>query len=353
VHRGDLVTAAITLVRNWQESAGSARWRERAKGSYEQWAEIMGGILAAAGVAGFLANDDALREAAAPEAADLRAFVAAWAERFQQSPVTCKMLMPLASRVENAQPQLLTNTESTKGGESGQDLLGALLGNGNERSRETRLGFLLNEHKDRVFGAWRIVEAKRDSRSGGRRWQVAPAGGPESAVRCSTLHNVGGTETPNVMQLSTSGEIGFREVSHNVAVRLEQSNAREGKTPATDAPAQAHARTCVENPAQRTATLCETSQKAQSPEVDSCITLEPGEGQTLCNVLENDANVMRLGLDDYLGRDLGPGELEAAMAAANAAGAAFRQLPAGGGMYRLVVDHAPAWANADDLALGL
>jgi hypothetical protein len=81
--------------------------------------------------------------------------------------------------------------------------------------------------------------------------------------------------------------------------------------------------------------------------------LEPGEGQTLCNVLENDANVMRLGLDDYLGRDLGPGELEAAMAAANAAGAAFRQLPAGGGMYRLVVDHAPAWANADDLALGL
>lgn len=351
-HRDDLVTAAVTLTRNWQENAAGRRWHERAKGSFEQWAEIMGGILDAAGVAGFLANDDQLREQAAPEVADLRAFVAAWAARFGQTPVSVKQLMSIASTVDAAQPQLLTGAEQGKDAtDGGQNLLGTLLGNGNERSRETRLGFLLNDHRDRVFGNWRIVEAKRDSRTNGRRWQVVPAGGPDSAVRCSTLHNVDPQTLCEENSLSTSGDLANREIPHNVAVRLEQSNARAEKNASTDAPAQAHARTRVENPPKRYATLCETSQKAQTPEVDSSITLGQKEGETLCNVLQNGPNVLQNGLDAYLGRDLTPAELGTALQLANAAGARFRQLPAGGGLYRMIVDWTPepATDDADEL----
>lgn len=350
-HRDALVTAAVTLTRNWQENANGRGWHGRAKGSFEQWTEIMGGILDAAGVAGFLANDDELRAQAAPELADLRTFVAAWAARFGQTPVSVKMLMPLASTTEsvdqdaNGKPAVV---------QYGDDLLGALLGNGNERSRQTKLGFVLNGHKDRVFGAWRIVEAEADSRSGSRKWQVVPAAPHQLAPartggvaeRCRTLQNVDDKKIPNVMRLSTTGVLAFREESHNVAERLEESYAREEKKPATDARTDAAARMCEVDRPKRSATLCETSRKAQSPVVDSRITLEPAEGQTFCNVLQNGGNVLQNGLDAYLGRDLTTPELELAVMAANAAGAEFLQLPAGGGLWRIIV-------NALDPAVGL
>ena len=70
------------------------------------------------------------------------------------------MLMPIASTVED-----WTEDDGGKRAlvKSGDDLhLATCSGRRHARSRETRLGFVLAEHKDRVFGEWRIVEADRD-----------------------------------------------------------------------------------------------------------------------------------------------------------------------------------------------
>ena len=63
----------------------------------------------------------------------------------------------------------------------GDDILSAQLGDGNERSRVTRLGLLLNEYKGRVFGEYRIVEAKQDARTKSRSWKLEPAPIPAAA----------------------------------------------------------------------------------------------------------------------------------------------------------------------------
>lgn len=355
-HRDALVTAAVTLVRNWQENAAGRRWRERAKGSFEQWAEIMGGILDAAGVPGFLANDDELRAQAAPETADLRAFVAAWAARFGQSPVTVKMLMPLASTIESVEQDANGKPAMVQ---DGDDLLGALLGNGNARSRETRLGLLLNDHKDRVFGEWRIMEGKRDSHNKNRTWIVQPARtGGDSAERCGTLRNVANAENANVPQLSTTGEIGFREVLRNVAEPFGESNTRAEKTPATEADtdvsAGTPARVCIVDSPKGSATFRNVSQKAQSPEVDSCGTLAQVEGQRFRNVPQKGGNVPQNGgLDAYLDRDLTQAEFEAARQAAYAAGLDVQPQPLGGWMWRISVRAPEPAGGGDDVIAGL
>lgn len=339
-HRDELVTAAIVLVRNWLENAGGRRWHGRAKGSFEQWAEIMGGILDAASEPGFLANDDELREQAAPETADLRAFVAAWTARFGKSPVTVKMLMPIASTVED-----WTEDDGGKRAlvKSGDDLLGNMLGDGTPRSRETRLGFVLAEHKDRVFGEWRIVEADRDPRSKSRMWKVTPARPTydDSAERCGTLRNVDEPETANVPRLSTTGDLAFREVSRNVAERLEQFNAQEEKTAITDTPGHDNVCTYVGTPANVPQRSAEFRENLTFPVVDSARNVG---GQTFRNVPQNEAERSAGGLDGYLARDLTPAELAAALSASNTAGVQLTQLPAGGGLWR--VNLAPATNGA-------
>lgn len=64
-NRGRLVDAALTLVRNWVdggEVVGDGETvplaSERTLGTFERWAEVVGGILAAAGIKGFLGNRD-------------------------------------------------------------------------------------------------------------------------------------------------------------------------------------------------------------------------------------------------------------------------------------------------------
>jgi putative DNA primase/helicase len=91
-NRARLASAALTLVRHWQDGRVEARTEgghlfvrgdereasERTMGSYESWAEVIGGILHAAGVKGFLGNLDRLRVEANPDAREGRAFVEAW-----------------------------------------------------------------------------------------------------------------------------------------------------------------------------------------------------------------------------------------------------------------------------------
>jgi hypothetical protein len=115
-HRGLLVWAALVLVQHW--IAGGRRPGTDARlGSYESWAETVGGIPASAGIQGFLANRAAFAAVADAESAEWTRFVADWWESFGADPVEMGALFPLAgSRLPD------------------------VLGDGADRSQRTRLG---------------------------------------------------------------------------------------------------------------------------------------------------------------------------------------------------------------------
>ena len=79
-NRARLVAACLTLCQAWI-AAGRPRGT-RTIGSYENWAQVLGGVLEVAGIEGFLGNLDEMMEASDGEGAVWRSFVSAWWDRF-------------------------------------------------------------------------------------------------------------------------------------------------------------------------------------------------------------------------------------------------------------------------------
>lgn len=162
-HRGDLVHAALTLVRAWQRAGSPSGARNL--GSYEAWAAVMGGILDVAGIPGFLANLDEFRGETDSEEEANRSFVTAWHDKFGDAVVGVSDLLPVASNDLN-------------------------LGDGTERSQKTRLGRHLGRLRDRVVAGYRVSRAGKDGRAGTIRWRLedapvpppAPDPGPDADV---------------------------------------------------------------------------------------------------------------------------------------------------------------------------
>jgi hypothetical protein len=198
-NRGRLVAACLTLCRAWI-AAGRPRG-VRSIGGFEAWAQVMGGVLDVAGVAGFLGNLDEMLAAADAEGAMWHGFVAAWWGRFGSAEVGIVDLYAVAIQVE---PPLE-------------------LGSGNDRSQRTRLGIALGRIRDRIFRLDRQavrIEA-RGTYQRAQRWRLAPrqaAGGDGQAM--------GSSDLVNVVNL---GEPGAPEV-HD-AIRLENNGAHEAREP--------------------------------------------------------------------------------------------------------------------------
>ena len=79
-NRARLVAACLTLCQAWI-AAGRPRGTATI-GSYENWAQVLGGVLEVAGIEGFLGNLDEMMEASDSEGAVWRSFVSAWWDRF-------------------------------------------------------------------------------------------------------------------------------------------------------------------------------------------------------------------------------------------------------------------------------
>jgi hypothetical protein len=138
-HRGELVWAVLTLVQAWLAAgrpAGAA-----SLGSYERWAEVIGGILAYHGIPGFLADRADFHDIVDVEGAPWQSFVAAWWTAFEDREVGVADLFPLA---EN---------EGFNGGD------------GDERARRAAFGRLLAAHRDQIFSDCQILR-------GGKRHQA-------------------------------------------------------------------------------------------------------------------------------------------------------------------------------------
>jgi hypothetical protein len=124
-NRGLLAWSALTLIRAW-----IVRGRPKGTamlGMFEQWAEVMGGILDNAGIVGFLTNLEEFYEESDAEGTTWRAFMAAWWEAEVDREVLVKELFPVA--VESGLP----------------------LGDGKEQSQKVTLGKMLTEKRDRVY----------------------------------------------------------------------------------------------------------------------------------------------------------------------------------------------------------
>ena len=131
-NRARLVSACLTLCQTWI-AAGRPRGT-RTIGSYENWAQVLGGLLQVAGIEGFLGNIEELMEASDAEGAVWRSFVSAWWDRFGTAEVGTNDLYETALGCE---PPLQ-------------------LGSGNDRSQRIRLGKALGRLRDRVFQLKRV-----------------------------------------------------------------------------------------------------------------------------------------------------------------------------------------------------
>lgn len=91
-HRGELVHALLTIARSWY-AAGCPKDDSLPRlGSFESWAETVGGMLAHAGVQGFLSNLDELYENADSETEEWTGFLETWQSKLGEKALAAKIL---------------------------------------------------------------------------------------------------------------------------------------------------------------------------------------------------------------------------------------------------------------------
>ena len=149
-NRPRLVAACLTLCQAWI-AAGKPR-ASRTIGSYENWAQIIGGVLEVAGIPGFLGNLDEMMEASDSEGAVWRSFVSDWWDRFGTAEVGTVDLFAIAQTLEPPLP----------------------LGTGNDQSQRVRLGKALPKMRDRIFrcGGLDLRLASAGKYQGAARWRL-------------------------------------------------------------------------------------------------------------------------------------------------------------------------------------
>jgi hypothetical protein len=145
-HRGELVWAVLIMVSEWV-AQGKPLSKCKRLGSFERWSDIVGGILGAVGIPGFLDNQNLLYEAADLEGAAFKIFVEEWWDEFQDRKVSVSELFPVADRLDNFE-----------------------LNGHSEQARRIFLGKEIARHRDRVFGQWRIESTGKVRRA--VRWKL-------------------------------------------------------------------------------------------------------------------------------------------------------------------------------------
>ena len=162
-HRAELVGACLTLAANYFAGeldvyAGDYQRPDVADvlASFPAWSKIMGGILKAAGIPGFLGNLDKLHAEATVAVNEHAAMLADWFER-------------------QAQPYTLRELPGVLGAHPAQGIREAelpleLRGHGDKF--EVKLGTWLRDHRDEVIGGYRV--RKVDGRPS--KWRVEKVG---------------------------------------------------------------------------------------------------------------------------------------------------------------------------------
>lgn len=154
-HRHELVWAFLVLIQNWI-ARGRPEWRGEVLGSYEDWCRIVGGVLSAAHVDGFLANREELYARTDAVSEEWRRFVAAWSEAHGHRPAAVGDLVDAARELL---PSVFTKMRDDP----------------TDRAVRTRLGKALTEQRDRRFGDDFIRYDGIDKHTKGALWHLEAA----------------------------------------------------------------------------------------------------------------------------------------------------------------------------------
>ena len=165
-NRGRLVWACLVLARHWLARGRPSPSCPR-PGMFEGWGEVVGGVLEAAGIQGFLENVlEVYEEAeASPLLERARGLVRMWWVRFGEQEVTAGQLL------EAAQQEGLEEEPAGK----------------REKDRQARrLGTMLRQLRGRVFDleatTVRVTKAGVDARTKQGRWRLVRLNGPQGGA---------------------------------------------------------------------------------------------------------------------------------------------------------------------------
>jgi hypothetical protein len=162
-HRAELLAAVLTLARAWW-AAGQPAPNVRALGSFEQWTNVVGGILENSGIPGFLDNLDDVYAATDDEAEGWENFLAAWHEQWGDDP------LPVAEIV-----RALADTDGALHNALPAELAGALDRTApNSASFKIKLGKALRAKEHTRYGPQdlHLHVAGRTTRGGQPLWRV-------------------------------------------------------------------------------------------------------------------------------------------------------------------------------------
>ncbi len=160
--RFDLLRACLVLCQHWL--AEGRPMGSQTMGRFESYARVMGGILDAAGVEGFLANRSKMI-GRNPEATRWAALVAAWHAKHGVGLVTCSDLW------------------TTITGDADLSVAFAdLIGDGKELSQKQRLGKAIEKQANQVWDSWRITRSSVRARNGSAVYRLKPASDPQIDV---------------------------------------------------------------------------------------------------------------------------------------------------------------------------
>jgi hypothetical protein len=154
-HRHDLVWAFLVLVQNWI-ARGRPEGRGELLGSYEHWSRVVGGVLDAANISGFLENREELYARTDAVSEEWRRFVAAWRETHGDRPIAVGDLVDAAR-------ELLTSVFAKTRDDA------------SDRSVRTRLGKALTEQRDRRYGDDFLRYEGIDKHTKGALWRLEAA----------------------------------------------------------------------------------------------------------------------------------------------------------------------------------
>lgn len=168
-HRGEILAAVITMARGWF-AAGRPKATVPTLGSFEVWAETIGGILQHAGVTGFLENLEDLYELVDEEEGSWESFLDAWEGAYgSQEKTVAEVTQDLQ---DDKRQQLITLF--TLRAALPPDLAEALTAQHGVHFGK-RLGKQLSKRDGTIFGDFKLVRSKRGdgtkSKKSGR-WSV-------------------------------------------------------------------------------------------------------------------------------------------------------------------------------------
>jgi hypothetical protein len=175
-NRGNLLSAALTIIRAWY-THGKPMVPIPALGSFQEWADIVGSVLAFAGIPGFLTNLEQTQVVQDEAAQEWTAFFDAWWERFgdrqQTADDVCRIVIPpKEASVEYFDDPLIRALPEP---------LSANRDRG-EGSFKRSLGRNLSKLRGRVFNGRKLKDAGVNSKTHVRYWQLVNMNEPPKTL---------------------------------------------------------------------------------------------------------------------------------------------------------------------------